>query len=156
WKVGFYNERRDWWTPPAKVGVPKAFDLITDSKEEYPATALRSSWNAGPAMRIVAEFEQSLKKHPPIAPGTPDPYTPPRCQLLKGTTPVGPRLGGSTAPRVPTGRAGASEGRGSWVVAGAGVGGGTGSASAGSGSTRTTTWKPRPARSSPPNGSGRW
>ena len=28
-------------------------------------------------MKVVTEFEQSLKKHPPIAPGTPDPYTPP-------------------------------------------------------------------------------
>jgi hypothetical protein len=27
-------------------------------------------------LKIVAEFEQSLKKYPPIAPGTPDPYTP--------------------------------------------------------------------------------
>ena len=26
----------------------------------------------------VVEFEQSLKKYPPIAPGTPDPYTPPK------------------------------------------------------------------------------
>ena len=26
---------------------------------------------------FVADFEQSLKKYPPIAPGTPDPYTPP-------------------------------------------------------------------------------
>ena len=78
WKVVFYDEQRDWWTPPAKLGVPKAFDLITDPKEEYPATALRNSWNAGPAMKIVTEFEQSLKKYPPIAPGTPDPYTPPK------------------------------------------------------------------------------
>jgi hypothetical protein len=29
----------------------------------------------GPGLKIVAEFEQSLKKYPPIAPGTPDPYT---------------------------------------------------------------------------------
>jgi arylsulfatase len=28
-------------------------------------------------MKIVTEFEQSLKQYPPIAPGTPDPYTPP-------------------------------------------------------------------------------
>ena len=28
------------------------------------------------ALKIVAEFEQSLKKYPPIAPGTPDPYAP--------------------------------------------------------------------------------
>ena len=78
WKVCFYDDQRDWWTPPAKLGVPKAFDLITDPKEEYPATGLRSSWFAGPAMRVVAEFEASLKRHPPITPGTPDPYTPPR------------------------------------------------------------------------------
>jgi arylsulfatase len=78
WKVVFYDEQRDWWTPPAKLGVPKAFDLITDLKEEYPQAALRNSWNAGPAMKIVVEFEQSLKKYPPIAPGTPDPYTPPK------------------------------------------------------------------------------
>ena len=78
WKVVFYDEQRDWWTPPTKLGSPKAFDLITDPKEEYPQTGLRSSWIAGPAMKVVVEFEQSLKKHPPIAPGTPDPYTPPK------------------------------------------------------------------------------
>jgi arylsulfatase len=78
WKVVFYDEQRDWWTPPARLGVPKAFDLITDPQEEYPATGLRHSWNAGPAMQIVVEFEHSLKKYPPIAPGTPDPYTPPQ------------------------------------------------------------------------------
>jgi hypothetical protein len=26
------------------------------------------------------EFEDSLKQHPPIAPGTPDPYTPPKAK----------------------------------------------------------------------------
>jgi arylsulfatase A-like enzyme len=77
WKVVFYEEQRDWWSPPIKLGEPKAFDLITDPKEEYPATALRNTWNAAPAMKIVSEFEQSLKKYPPIVPGTPDPYTPP-------------------------------------------------------------------------------
>ena len=78
WKVVFYDEQRDWWTPPTKLGVPKAFDLITDPKEEYPATGLRNSWFAGPAMNVVVKFEQSLEKHPPIAPGTADPYTPPK------------------------------------------------------------------------------
>ena len=77
WKIVFYDEQRDWWTPPIKLGTPKAFDLITDPKEEYPATGLRSTWVATPAMNIVLEFEKSLKKYPPIAPGTPDPYQPP-------------------------------------------------------------------------------
>jgi hypothetical protein len=49
------------------------FDLITDPKEEYPATGMRHSWVTGPAMKIVSDFEASLKKYPPIAPGTPDP-----------------------------------------------------------------------------------
>ncbi|AWN39865.1 arylsulfatase [Methylobacterium durans] len=73
WKLVFYDEQRDWWTPPTKLGSPKGFDLITDPKEEYPATGLRNSWNAGPAMRIMTEFVESLKRTPPIAPGTPDP-----------------------------------------------------------------------------------
>ena len=55
------------------VRPSKAFDPITDPKEEYPTAALRNSWNAGPAMKIVIEFERSLKNYPPIAPGTPDP-----------------------------------------------------------------------------------
>jgi arylsulfatase len=78
YKVTFYDEQRDWWTPPAKIGVPKIYDLITDPKEEYPATASPISWVVTPAMKVVAGFEQSLKKYPPIAPGTPDPYTPPK------------------------------------------------------------------------------
>jgi len=76
WKIVFYEEQRDWWSPPLRLGSPKGFDLITDPKEEYPATALRNTWNAGPAMKIVEQFQQSLKKYPAIAPGTADPYRP--------------------------------------------------------------------------------
>jgi arylsulfatase len=76
YKVAFYDEERDWWTPPAKLGVPKLYDLIADPKEEYPAIASPSGWVGHPAMKIVAEFEASLTKHRPIKPGTPDPYTP--------------------------------------------------------------------------------
>jgi len=77
WKVVFYDEQRDWWTPPTRLGSPKAFDLLSDPKEEFPATGLRETWCAGPVMRIVAAHEKSLKEHPPIAAGTPDPYRPP-------------------------------------------------------------------------------
>ncbi|ODT08033.1 MAG: arylsulfatase [Mesorhizobium sp. SCN 65-20] len=76
WKLVFYDEQRDWWTPPTKLGQPKAFDLITDPKEEYPQTALRNTWNAGPAMEALSAFEQTLAKYPPIKAGTPDPYQP--------------------------------------------------------------------------------
>ena len=38
--------------------------------------AMRNSWNAGPALKVVEKFEKSLAKYPQIKPGTPDPYTP--------------------------------------------------------------------------------
>jgi arylsulfatase len=77
WKIAFYEAERDWGTPPAKLGVSKIFDLINDPKEEYGATLTANGWVGGPMMQIVAEFEESLKRDPPIAPGTPDPYRPP-------------------------------------------------------------------------------
>jgi arylsulfatase len=43
---------------------------------KYGATLVPDGWVGGPMMKVVAEFEESLKKYPPIAPGTPDPYTP--------------------------------------------------------------------------------
>jgi len=78
WKMVFYDDQRDWWTPPAKLGTPKIFDLITDPREEFPATTIWHSWVATSAVKIVAEFEESLTKHPLIAPGTPDPFAPPK------------------------------------------------------------------------------
>jgi hypothetical protein len=78
WKMVFYEEQRDWWSPATKFGVPKIFDLYADPKEEYPGTATPNAWVGGPMMKIVVEFEASLKKYPPIAPGTPDPYMPPK------------------------------------------------------------------------------
>ena len=78
WKITFYDEEHDWWTPPAMLGTPKAFDLITDPKEEFPQTTLRYTWVSIPAFKVVGDFQQSLKKYPPIEPGTPDPYKPPK------------------------------------------------------------------------------
>lgn len=77
YKMAFYEAERDWWSAPTQLGVPKIFDLYTDPKEEYPATLTANGWVGGPMMKIVSEFEASLKKYPPISPGTPDPYVPP-------------------------------------------------------------------------------
>jgi arylsulfatase len=74
----FYEAERDWWSPPIQLGIPTIFDLIKDPTEEYGATLTSDGWVGGPMMKIIAEFEQSLKKYPPIAPGTPDPYSPPK------------------------------------------------------------------------------
>lgn len=76
YKLVFYEEERDWWASPSPLGVPKIFDLYTDPKEEYPATLTPNGWVSIPMMKLIGEFEQSLKKYPPIAPGTLDPYKP--------------------------------------------------------------------------------
>lgn len=73
-----YEEERDWWTPPTKLGIPKLFDLIVNPREEHPDATMRNSWVAEPALKIVVEVGQSLRRYPPIAPGTPDPCTPPK------------------------------------------------------------------------------
>jgi arylsulfatase A-like enzyme len=77
WKAVFYEDQRDWYTPPVKLGGVKLFDLITDPKEEYSENGVRNTWVAEPLMKIATLFMESLKKYPPIAPGTPDPYLPP-------------------------------------------------------------------------------
>jgi hypothetical protein len=35
-----------------QLGTPKAFDLITDPKGEYPTAFVRYAWVATPAMKI--------------------------------------------------------------------------------------------------------
>jgi arylsulfatase A-like enzyme len=80
YKIAFYEAERDWWNSPVKMGVPKVFDLLKDPTEEYGATLTADGWVGGPMMKIVAEFEASVKKYPLIEPGTLDPYKPPRAK----------------------------------------------------------------------------
>lgn len=76
WKMAFYDQERDWWSAATKLSVPRIYDLISDPKEEYGATLTPNAWVGGPMMDIVAQFEASLKRYPPIPTGTPDPYHP--------------------------------------------------------------------------------
>jgi arylsulfatase len=77
YKLTFYEAQRDWWSPPVKLGVPKIFDLLKDPTEEYGSTLTPDGWAVEPMMKLLGEFEESLRKYPPIPPGTPDPYRPP-------------------------------------------------------------------------------
>jgi arylsulfatase A-like enzyme len=61
---------------PQKLPLPKVINLLTDRKEERDVGPY-NTWVAEPMFKILAEFEASLKKYPPIKLGTPDPYTPP-------------------------------------------------------------------------------
>ncbi|HEU0006006.1 MAG TPA: arylsulfatase [Terriglobia bacterium] len=61
--------------PPQKLPLPKVINLLTDLKEQRDVLQY-NSWVTYPMMKILGEFEASLKKYPPIKPGTPDPYVP--------------------------------------------------------------------------------
>ena len=75
WKCHYY------WEPEVnhskgKLESPLLFHLIQDPKEET-NILVGNSWALGPIYNMVQAFKQSLKEHPPIPPGTPDPYMPP-------------------------------------------------------------------------------
>jgi arylsulfatase len=72
WKLHF--QRQDtMFDPPVKNPVPMIHNLYTDPREEKPTP---DSWVVGPVLKIVDEFERSVKQHPLIPMGTPDPYRP--------------------------------------------------------------------------------
>jgi len=75
WKVHFV------WEPEVndgaiKLEAPYIFNLIQDPKEET-NVALEANWVRTVVFTMVRDFQESLKKFPPVPPGAPDPYTPP-------------------------------------------------------------------------------
>ena len=66
------------YDPPVTLPLPKVINLLTDLKEERDGVPWTNSWVVAPVTKIVDDFLDSLKKYPPIEPGTPDPYSPPR------------------------------------------------------------------------------
>ena len=57
---------------------PRFFNLYSDPKEEYPLTKATAGhfWVRWPMAEILKEHGASLQQEPPIAAGTPDPYSP--------------------------------------------------------------------------------
>ena len=72
WKLHFIRQDT-MFDPPVKNPVPTIFNLYTDPREEKPTV---DSWVVGPVLKVVGEFEESVKQHPLIPMGTPDPYRP--------------------------------------------------------------------------------
>lgn len=72
WKVHFFRQDT-MFDPPVKNPVPTIFNLYTDPREEKPTP---DSWVVGPILKIVNDFENSVKQFPVISMGTPDPYRP--------------------------------------------------------------------------------
>ena len=65
------------YDPPQKLPLPKIINLLTDLKEQRDVN-MANSWVRQPMEKIISEFQASLQKYPPIKPGTPDPYIPPK------------------------------------------------------------------------------
>lgn len=76
WKAHFVWQEY-MFDPPQPLPNPRVHYLIDDPKERNSVAPL-NTWVYQPVMKIVADFQASLKKEPPIPPGTPDPYQPPR------------------------------------------------------------------------------
>lgn len=72
WKLHFYRQDT-MFDPPVKYPVPMIYNLFTDPREEKPTP---DSWVVGPVLKIVGDFDRSVKDHPLIPMGTPDPYRP--------------------------------------------------------------------------------
>jgi arylsulfatase len=66
--------------PTRRYGVPLIYDLHTDPKEATPLNSqwYHNGWIRWPAGQVLVDHLASLRKEPPIRPGTPDPYTPAR------------------------------------------------------------------------------
>ncbi len=76
YKVHFYQQET-MVSPPIKLAIPFLFNLYTNPREDQDKQ-ITDSWVIGPVLKMVGEFEASVKKYPLIAMGTPDPYEPPR------------------------------------------------------------------------------
>ena len=64
--------------PTRSYGVPLFYDLYTDPKEANPIHSgwYKLGWIRWPAGDYLVQHIGSLRKEPPIRPGTPDPYDP--------------------------------------------------------------------------------
>jgi arylsulfatase len=59
------------------LGVPRIYDLHSNPKEWPEQNVIADHlWVLHPVARMTAEYQASLKEHPPIVPGTHDPYVP--------------------------------------------------------------------------------
>ncbi len=72
WKMHFYRQETA-FDPQQKNPGPMIYNLYTDPREEKP---LPDTWVVYPMLKVVEEFQASVKKYPLIPAGTPDPYMP--------------------------------------------------------------------------------
>jgi len=62
---------------PQRLPIIHLYNLLLDPRERNNIQS-ENSWVLFPVMKIVNDFQESLKAEPPIPPGTADPYSPPK------------------------------------------------------------------------------
>ena len=81
WKYYFVlRENSD--TPPVRLDKPILYNVQWDPKEETPRNVeMEDAWVLPKLRSLRDEVMASLAAYPPVAPGAPDPYTPPWLQI---------------------------------------------------------------------------
>lgn len=75
WKMITRQVDRGFGEPVKQFSFPLWYDLHTDPKEENPLDPrfVENLWVRWPAGQVLVDHQTTLKKEPPIRPGTPDP-----------------------------------------------------------------------------------
>jgi arylsulfatase len=82
WKMMTKELRTGFGEPTKEYPVPLFYDLYVDPSEKHALEprVWETFWVRWPAGQILVDHMASLRKEPPIKPGTPDPYVPPNGQ----------------------------------------------------------------------------
>lgn len=78
WKVHLVWQETKFGTQQPFSTVPKVVDLITDPREERNVVEPYNTWVQYPGMKVLIDFQQSMKKYPNVPLGAPDSYGPPK------------------------------------------------------------------------------
>jgi arylsulfatase len=80
WKMMTREVPAAWGQGVKTYSIPVLLDLYTDPKEEYPLDPrwIENGWVRWPAGQVLVDHAATLQREPPIPPGTPDPFQPPR------------------------------------------------------------------------------
>ena len=76
WKVDLFQQD-DFYSTSVPNNVPLLYNLEWDPREEHQVD-FPHAWVLHPVAAAAATFLKTLVMEPPIKPGTPDPYVPPK------------------------------------------------------------------------------
>jgi arylsulfatase len=76
WKVNF-QELDTVFSEVRKLGMPRVYNLLVDPQESQ-NVLFPNTWVTKAGLVQLGEHAKSLQEHPPIKPGTLDPYEPPK------------------------------------------------------------------------------